>query len=89
MVIRDYAFKDFREGYQLEVLDLPPKEQDNLLNALSNLDQDFRLEMLAYAQKIIDSRIGIVESEDRYEEGFRPIQDCNTGELIWSKAGGF
>ncbi len=67
--IREHIKRDMRFGYDLHVeCDISKTAQDKLINALFDLDKEsIRKAVLDHAQNLIDERIIIVESEDRYE----------------------
>lgn len=67
--IRGNIKRDMRFGYDLHVeCDISKKTQELLIKNLSELDPDsIKKIILEYAQNLVDARIPIVESEDRYE----------------------
>lgn len=89
-IIAEHAKKDL-SGYELDIKKLPKHEQTSLLEVIATGDPEFKEMVLDYAQHLIDIRLPIVEMEDRYNEGYRPSHDDQTGEVSWvpQRAGGY
>jgi hypothetical protein len=87
-LIREHAQKT-KDGYSLHIVDLNNHEQENLLSWLFNHDYHVKELILDRAQELINERIPFVESKDNYANGLYPTHDKQTGEVNWSKVGGF
>lgn len=64
-LIDEYADKKSKDGYSLDVDDLPKKEIKDLVDILLDEDTDTRDTVLFQIQKLINERLPIVESDDR------------------------
>src|SRR5688572_24625815 len=84
-LIREYAYKD-SDGYHLwagDIHDTDANDYKDLINLLIDKD-DITKEILAERVKdLIDARKDIVEAQDRYNSGLRPMHDQQTGEVMW------
>jgi hypothetical protein len=81
--IRENIKGDMRFGYGLHVeCDISKAIQDELIKVISELDSDsVRKVILDHAQNLIDERMPIVESEDRYEIRLSKYVDRINGEV--------
>lgn len=86
-LIDEYADKDFTYGYSLDVTSLPTHEQENFLDFLFENDEVMKEIVLDRMQELIEQRIPWVESQDKYDAGFKPIVDQNNGEVSWIRRG--
>jgi len=68
-IIDEYATKNFYRGYTLDINDLPQHERDNFLDQLMANDTAVRDFVLHQMQKLIDERLGAVESSHRRNAG--------------------
>ena len=89
--IRDYAKKDIEFGYDLATdCDLSQDQQSELINGLIEFDKEsVREVILDYGQKLIDERIQLVLTQDRYEKGLIKRIDPVNGEIKITSVGGF
>ena len=89
--IRQYAKKDNQFGYELSTnCDISLTTQEELIAGLIKFDRDtVRDMMLDHAQNLIDERLPIVESHDRYDQGLIGKVDQINGELTFHRIGGF
>lgn len=86
--IRENAHKDLL-GYDLSTgCDISSKAKDELISNLIKLDKEnIREIILEYGQKLIDERLPIVETQDRYEQGLIRKVDPVNGELSYKFGG--
>lgn len=89
--IRDNAKKDIEFGYDLTINhDLNKNQQTELINNLISLDpKNVREVILDYAQSLIDERMQIVLTQDRYELGCIKRVDPVNGEISIPNRRGF
>ena len=84
-LIREYAYQS-SDGYHMWPCDIhhaDANDYKDLINLLIEKD-DITKEILADRIKdLIDERKDIVEAQDRYNSGLRPIHDQQTGEVMW------
>lgn len=64
-IIDEYADRDLKAGYSLDVDDIPKHDFDNFLNMLMEEDTSVRDYVRWSMQKLIDARLPEVESQDR------------------------
>ena len=81
-IIREYAYRS-KDGYYLDVSDVPSPEQENLLDLVFNKDPIIKELILDRLQDLINERIPYVECADNYAKGLKPSHDQNTGEVKW------
>lgn len=65
-IIEEYADRNLKNGYSLDVDDLPKHDFDNFLNMLMEEDTSVRDYVRCSMQKMIDARLPEVESKARY-----------------------
>ena len=82
-LIDEHAVKDFRYGYSLEVGDIPHYELQSFLDKLIENDEQTRELIRDRMQELINSRLQIVESKQKYNAGFVPVLDNVSGEVNW------
>lgn len=87
-LIRENADKSY-PGYCLCVdVDLNERQKEAVINKITTLTPEvIKNLILEHAQDLIDHRIEIVESEDRYESGIRAKIDRNHGDVIFNQVG--
>lgn len=68
-LIDEYADKDFRNGYALDVDSLSEHERSNFLDEIMKHDTSLRELILMGMQKLIDDRLPECEVKDRAEAG--------------------
>lgn len=83
VIINEHAYKSFHNGYSLSVSDLPKNDLENLLDVLFKHDYHTRDLILDRMQELIDERMPFVESQARYDAGYRPVQDQTDGSINW------
>ena len=81
-IIREYAFKG-RNGYSLDISDVDAHDQENFYDLLFSRDEVLRSMILDRMQTLINERIDLVEHEDAYTQGLKPIHDSQTGEVTY------
>ena len=69
-LIEEYGSKDLRNGYTLYVEDIPQHEIMNFLEVAMEEDTSIRDFVLYEMQKMINSRIGQAEANDRTERKY-------------------
>lgn len=82
-LIDEYADKKGRDGYSLEVYDLPKHEIDNFLTFLFEHDEGLREHILDRMQDLLDSQLPIAECKEKLSKGYVPLQDQTNGEIFW------
>lgn len=82
-LIDEYAYKSFKNGYSLDVSDLPENELSNFLDMLFKHDYHTRDLILDRMQDMINERIPFVECQNKYDSGLIPVQDRINGEISW------
>jgi hypothetical protein len=82
-LIDEYAYKSFRNGYSLDVCDIPTNEISNFLDILFKHDYHTRDLILDRMQDLINDRIQMVEFQAKYDAGLIPVQDQINGEVNW------
>lgn len=80
-IIDEYANKDYRNGFSLDVETLPKVEIENLLSVLLDDDTEMRDTVLTLMQKMINERLDEVESKSRSNHYSTRLDRIN-GELI-------
>lgn len=83
-LISEYADKDFKHGYSLEVANLSDHEKSNFLDLLFRNDPVLKEMALDRMQELIEQRLPRIEAQDRYDAGFKPRIDHINGEVIWN-----
>ena len=82
-LIDEYAYKSHKNGYSLDVCDLPANELANFLDLLFTKDDYTRDLILDRMQDLINERIPFVECQAKYDAGYVPMQDQINGEINW------
>jgi len=80
-LIDEYADKDLRKGYSLDVDSLPDHEISNLLDRCMQEDTYIRDFVLSQMQDMINSRLPICEDNDRAGSNVRVVQLSN-GDML-------
>lgn len=88
-LLDEYAFKSRHDGYSMDVSDLPENEIANFLDVLLKHDPVMRELVHDRMQDVIDERLPIYESHDRYARGYVPQQDMQTGVFNWIPQRGY
>lgn len=83
LLIDEYADKDPKHGYSLDVVNLPPYELHNFLDYLTKNDAVTRELILDRMQELVNQVLPLAESRDLYGRGFIPMQDQTNGEVNW------
>jgi hypothetical protein len=82
-LIDEYANKKDRDGYSLEIYDLPKTEIDNFLTFLFEHDEILHERILDRMQELLDAQLPIKECKDKLSKGYIPLQDQSNGEIFW------
>jgi hypothetical protein len=82
-LIDEYAYKSLRNGYSLDVCDIPANEIAHFLDILFKHDFHTRDLILDRMQDLINDRIQMVECQAKYDSGLIPVQDQVNGEVNW------
>jgi hypothetical protein len=83
-LIDEYADKDFKNGYTLDIDSLPDSERANFLDKLMKEDTNIRDFVLYHMQKIINDRLKEKEAMDRFDAGITLTRTFN-GDYYLSK----
>lgn len=81
-IIRENAIKT-PNGYIVEVESIDNHEKESFLSVLFEHDATTKELILDRMQKLIDSRLPLVECSDKYEAGLRPVLDSVNGDVQW------
>jgi hypothetical protein len=84
-IIDEYANKKSRDGYSLDVSDIPKHDIENFLSYLFEHDEVMEELVLDRMQDLIDEELPLAECKDKYEQGYFPKQDQSNGEIYWAK----
>lgn len=82
-IIDEHAYKSSKNGYSLDVYDLPANELSNFLEVLFSNDDHTRDLILERMQDLINERLPFVECQAKYDAGYVPMQDQINGEINW------
>ena len=82
-LIDEYAYKSFKNGFSLDVCDLPEHDINNFLDLLFKHDYHTRDLILNRMQELIDERLPLAECQAKYDAGLVPVQDQINGEVNW------
>lgn len=80
-IIDEYAVNEELSAYS----DLSTHEHKNLIDVMFEHDPVTRDWLFDRMQELIDARLAIVSCEKKWEAGFFPDHDNQTGEVIWRK----
>lgn len=84
-IIREYSSDS--DNYEISAYEnLSNHEQNNLVDLLFQHDSITRDFLFDRMQQLIDQRSILIQSECKYEMGFVPNHDSQTGEVIWRKS---
>lgn len=76
-IIQEHAYKNFSDGYSLDIDDLSDHDRDNFLAELMKYDTTVRDLVHFHMQQLIDKRLKECESNDRYDSGLRLVRMSN------------
>jgi hypothetical protein len=82
-LINEYADKNSKHGYLLDVMSLTNHEKSNFLDILFKEDSILRHAALERMQELIDERALAVELQDKYKAGFKRILNDVSGAVTW------
>lgn len=80
-LINEYADKDFIDGYSLDIDEIPANEQANFLDLLMHNDTEVRDFVLDHMQKLINSRLTVMEREERFDSCYSSQTDITHGDV--------
>lgn len=81
-LIDEYATKNHKRGFELDIDSIPKNEIISLLELLMNDDNDIRDYVLNSLQNKIDERLVEREQITRWNDGFQSSIDNQTGEVF-------
>jgi hypothetical protein len=76
-LIDEYADKDLRNGYALDIDSLPEHTRSNFLDELMKHDTSVRDLVLYHMQEMINERLPECELHDRENRGFSMVHRSN------------
>lgn len=86
-LISEYADKDLKYGYSLDVAELPNHEKLNFLDFLLKYDPILRDMILDRMHELVAPRLERMEMQHKYDAGLIPHLDQNNGEVNWIARG--